>query len=132
MAKLKGHLSIQGEDKLFASGAFRALQTQQENLLGAPLSAQQGGRAERRQLLDTVDHGLQRISTVMEQINVRHTHASEQLGRHESQDEKRWAHDVAGRLFDPQRLDGNQYDRLAEVLLSQATVSRATVTGRLG
>lgn len=130
--KLKGQMSVQGEDKLFDKGRFSPLQIREENLLGAPLEVPQSGRAPLRQLFDTVDHGLRRINGVVEQLNVRQARARDQLGRQESPEEKRWAHDFAGRVFDTDGRHGAGFSRVAQVVLSQANLSRHRVSGLLG
>lgn len=125
---LKGQMSVQGEDKLFAKGAFTPLHSQEHNLLGTPLPIPQDGRADLRPLLDIANQGLQRINRVIEQLNQRQAQALDQLGRQESKEEKRWAHDFAGRAF--ARDDSPvQFKRVAQVVMAQSHVSRHTVLG---
>ena len=131
--KLKDQMSIQGEDKLFPRASFSPVQSREENLLGAPLVAPQGtSRAELRQLLDTVDKGLVRVNGVIEQLNQRQGHAREQIGRHESRDEKRWAHDFAARAFAHDTGQGRDYLQVAQLVQCQANVSRHRVVGLMG
>ena len=131
--KLKDQMSIQGEDKLFPRASFSPVQSREENLLGAPLVAPQGtSRAELRQLLDTVDKGLVRVNGVIEQLNQRQGHAREQIGRHESRDEKRWAHDFATRAFAHDTGQGRDYLQVAQLVQCQANVSRHRVVGLMG
>lgn len=131
--KLRGQMSVQGEDKLFARGSYTPVQSKEDNLLGAPLIApQSAGRTELRHLLDTVDKGLVRVNGVIEQLNQRQGHVKEQIGRHESQDEKRWAHDFAGRVFDHSKEQSNDYVRVAQLVQCQANVSRHRVVGLMG
>lgn len=130
--KLKGQLSIQGENKLFSKDGFTPIDSQKENLLGTPLAMPKGGREEARHLINTLDKGLQRISGVVEQLKLRQAEAREQLGRYESKDEKRWAHDFVGRLFDLHDHHESQYRRVAQVVLSQAHLSTHMVVGMLG
>ena len=131
--KLKGQMSIQGEDKLFAGASFTPVHSKEENLLGAPLIAPKGtGRAELRQLMATVDKGLVRVNGVIEQLNQRQGHVREQIGRHESKDEKRWAHDFAGRVFEREAVQGSDYLKVAQLVQCQANVSRHRVVGLMG
>ena len=131
--KLKGQMSIQGEDKLFPRASFTPVHSLEDNLLGAPLVAPQGtGRAELRQLLDTVDKGLVRVNGVIEQLNQRQGHAREQIGRHESKDEKRWAHDFAAHAFERNGEQGRDYLQVAQLVQCQANVSRHRVVGLMG
>ena len=131
--KLKGQMAIQGEGKLFVGASFTPVQSKEENLLGAPLIAPQNiGRTELRQLLDTVDKGLVRVNGVIEQLNQRQGHAKEQIGRHENKDEKRWAHDFAGRVFEQGAGQGNDYVRMAQWVQCQVNVSRHRVVGLMG
>lgn len=131
--KLKGQMSIQGEGKLFDKAGFTPVQSREENLLGAPLIAPQNtGRIELRKLLDTVDKGLVRVNGVIEQLNQRQGHVKEQINRHESKDEKRWAHDFAGRVFEQDKGQGNDYVRVAQLVQSQSGVTRHRVAGLMG
>ena len=78
------------------------------------------------------DKGLVRVNGVIEQLNQRQGHAKEQIGRHESKDEKRWAHDFAGRVFEQGAGQGNDYVRMAQWVQCQVNVSRHRVVGLMG
>ena len=52
-----------------------------------------------------------------------------QLGRHDSQEEKRWAHDFTGRVFSLKGEQANEYSRVAQVVRCQANISRPAVHG---
>lgn len=128
--RLKGQLSIQGEDKLFAKSGFTRIETREDNLLGTPLVVPDSvERGPLRELLETVDKGLAKIKDVLEQLNARQSQVMGQLGRHESQEEKRWAHDFTGRVFSRKGEQGLDYSRVAQLVRSQANISRATVQG---
>ena len=130
--KIKDQLSVQGEDKLFRKDGFIPIDSQKDNLLGAPLAVPKGGREEIRQLISLLDKGLQHISGVVDQLNRRQAESREQLRHHESRDEKRWVHDVVGRLFEPPVHQDSPYSRVAQVVLSQAQLSQHAVVGVLG
>ena len=128
--RLKGQLSIQGEDKLFAKSGYTRVETREDNLMGTPLvEPDSAERGPLRELLETVDKGLAKIKDVLEQLNARQSQVMGQLGRHESQQEKRWAHDFTGRVFSRKGEQGLDYPRVAQVVRSQANISRATVQG---
>lgn len=129
--KLKGQLSVQGEDKLFAKGVFTALVSQEDNLLGTPLPVPQADRADWRPLLDMANQGLQRINGLVEQLNQRQAHALDHVRRKESQDEKRWAHDFVGRAFAVTEQAPAGYKWALQVVLAQAHVTRHSVLGLL-
>lgn len=128
--RLKDQLSIQGEDKLFAKSGFTRVETREDNLLGTPLvvpvTAEHGPL---RELHETLDKGLVKIEDVLEQLNARQSQLMAQLGRHESQEEKRWAHDFTGRVFSLKGGQGSDYSRVAQVVRCQANISRPTVYG---
>lgn len=128
--RLKGQLSIQGEDKLFAKTGFTRVDVQEHNLLGTPLVVPVAAeRRPMRELLETVDKGLSKIKDVLEQLNARQSQLMGQLGRHESQEEKRWAHDFTARVFSLKGEQASDYSRVAQVVRCQANISRPTVHG---
>lgn len=128
--RLKDQLSIQGEDKLFAKSGFTRVETREDNLLGTPLVVPvTAERGPLRELLETLDKGLVKIKDVLEQLNARQSQVMGQLGRHESQEEKRWAHDFTGRVFSLKGEQGRDYSRVAQVVRCQANISRPTVQG---
>lgn len=128
--KLKGQVSVQGEDKLFAKGGFTPIHTQEDNLLGTPLPMPRDDRADLRPLLDIASQGLQRINGVIGQLDQRQAQVLDQLERRESNEQRRWAHDFASRAF--ARDDSPaQFKRVAQVVLAQSHVSRHTVLGLL-
>lgn len=130
--KLKDQLSVQGEDKLFRKDGFTPIDSQKDNLLGAPLAVPKCGREETKRLISRLDKALQHISGVVDQLNRRQAESTEQLRHHESKDEQRWAHDVVGRLFQPPVRQNSPYSRVAEIVLSQAQLSQHGVVGVLG
>ncbi|CAG8863190.1 hypothetical protein PS627_00126 [Pseudomonas fluorescens] len=125
---LKGQLSVQGEDKLFAKGGFTPVVSQEDNLLGTPLPTPQEGRADLGALLDIANQGLQRINGVIDQLHQHQAQALDQLGRQESREEKRWAHDFVGRAFARDE-SPVQFKRVAQMVMAQSHVSRHTVLG---
>ncbi|WMI97587.1 hypothetical protein RBU55_18675 [Pseudomonas chlororaphis subsp. aurantiaca] len=130
--KLKGQLSVQGEDKLFSKTGFTPVRSQEDNLLGEPLVVPQTyERTVLRCMLETVDNGLTQIKGVVEQLNMRQAQATGQLGRHENKDEQRWVHDFTARLFNSSPASTTDYSRVAQVVVCQANVSRKTVMGLL-
>lgn len=130
--RLKGHLSVQGEDKLFPRDGFKALASQEDNLLGSPLPMPQDRRANLRPLLDVANQGLQRINGLIDQLNQRQSQALDQLRREDRKEEKRWAHDFAGRAFDRGDPSPAGYKGIAQAGLAQANVSRHIVLGLMG
>ncbi|MHC8306813.1 hypothetical protein [Pseudomonas sp. PB3P13] len=126
--KLKGQISVQGEDKLFAKDGFTAIHSQEDNLLGTPLPVPEDGRIDFRPLLHIANQGLQRVNGVIEQLNQRQAHALDQLGRQENKEEKRWAHDFAGRVF-ARGESPAEFKRVAQMILAQSHISRHTVLG---
>lgn len=83
------------------------------------------------QLLTLAEEAL-RVNGVIEQLNQRQGHVREQIGRHESKDEKRWAHDFAGRVFEGEAGQGSDYLKVAQLVQCQANVSRHRVVGLMG
>lgn len=125
---LKGQMSVQGEDKLFAKGSFTPIHSQEDNLLGTPLPMPHKGRADLLALLEVANQGLQRINSVIEQLSQRQAQALDQLGRKESKEEKRWAHDFASRTFAREESPA-QFKQIAQMVLAQSNLSRYTVLG---
>lgn len=127
-SSLKGQISVQGEDKLFPKGGFTPIHSQEDNLLGTPLATPQDGHTDLRPLLEIASQGLQRINGVIDQLNQRQAQALDQLGRQESKEDKRWAHDFANRAFVRDESPA-QFKLIAQIVQAQSHVSRHTVLG---
>lgn len=129
--KLRGQLTVQGEDKLFSKAQPTVMQSTIESLFVEPLKLVGSSREELHRLLDSVDQGLDRIRLVTDQLHQRQRDVREFLQAQESPSEKVWAHDYAASAFDSSETQGGSYTRVAQTVLLQANVTRFAVVGLL-
>lgn len=128
--QLKGELRVQGEGKL-ASTAAAPIASQEEQLLRLPDAASLDGARELRRALDEVVAALDRIGSLREQLSHRQDEIREFLARHAEQNEREWARDFAGEVFNLMRRSPSSYAAVTQTVVAQANISRSTVVSLL-
>jgi hypothetical protein len=129
--KLKGQLAVQGEDKLFAKGKHVRVQSQEEHLLSFPEELQLDSFRELRRLLDSVVSGLDKITSLREQLSNRQQEIREFLARQAHADEKQWAMDFSRSVFNLMQRSPSSYAAITQTVVAQATISRFAVVSLL-
>ena len=97
--KLKDQLAVQGEGKLFDKGRYVRVQSEDEQLLSFPEELQLDSFRELRRLLDSVVAGLDKVTSLREQLSNRQQEIREFLARQAHADEKQWAMDFSRSVF---------------------------------
>lgn len=128
---LKGQLKVQGEDKLFAKGAFNPVSSNEDGLHGFHIDLKQNSVRELRQLLDSVVATLDRVGTLREQLSQRQADVREFLARQESQDEQQWAFNFAGAVFSRSARSPASYGTQSQTVVAQAQLTRFAVVSLL-
>jgi len=129
--QLKNQLRVKGEGKLFAAHPPSELKAREDGLLGFdPAQAQESAR-ELRQLLDSVVSGLDRIGTLRQQLAQRQQDVREFLARQESADEKQWALNFAGAVFNITGRKASSYSVASQTVIAQAQLTRFEVVSLL-
>lgn len=129
--KIKEHLRVQGEGKLFAKGVFTPVATVEDGLLGFTSNLKQDSIEELRELLNSVVASLDRIAALREQLSQREADVREFLARQENLDEKQWALTFASTVFNPQARKRSHYASIAQTVVAQANLTRFAVVSLL-
>ena len=128
--QLKGELRVQGEGKLAAKTAT-ALPSHDEQLLRLLDAARLDGARELRRALDEVVEALDRIGSLREQLSHRQEEIREFLARHAEQNEREWARDFAGEVFNLMSRSPSSYAAVTQTVVAQANISRSSVVSLL-
>ena len=121
---------MQGEGKLAAKAAAPVL-SQEDQLLRLPDAARLDGARELRRALDEVVAALDKIGALREQLSHRQEEIREFLARHAEQNEREWARDFAGEVFNLMRRSPSSYAAVTQTVVAQANISRSTVVSLL-
>lgn len=127
----KEQLRIKGEGKLFPAQSQGIATTAEEGFLELSTTLAQESFRELRQLLDSVVSALDRISSLRQHISLRQEDVREFLAQQESQDEKQWALNFAGAVFDTQGRKASRYSVVAQTVIAQAQLTRFAVVSLL-
>lgn len=128
--QLKGELRVQGEGKLAAKAAAPVV-SQEDQLLRLPDAARLDGARELRRALDEVVAALDKIGSLREQLSHRQDEIREFLARHAEQNEREWARDFAGEVFNLMRRSPSSYAAVTQTVVAQANISRSSVVSLL-
>lgn len=129
--KLKDQLAVQGEGKLFDKGQYVRLQSEEEQLLSFPEELQLDSFRELRRLLDSVVAGLDKVTSLREQLSNRQQEIREFLARQAHADEKQWAVDFSRSVFNLMQRSPSSYAAVTQTVVAQATISRFAVVSLL-
>ncbi|UNG18879.1 hypothetical protein [Stutzerimonas zhaodongensis] len=129
--KLKGQLAVQGEGKLFDQGRYVRVQSEDEQLLSFPEELQLDSFRELRRLLDSVVAGLDKVTSLREQLSNRQQEIREFLARQAHADEKQWAMDFSRSVFNLMQRSPSSYAAVTQTVVAQATISRFAVVSLL-
>jgi hypothetical protein len=128
---LKSQLRVKGEGKLFAAHPPSELKPREDGLLRFdPAQAQESAR-DMRKLLDSVVSALDRINTLRHQLSQRQQDVREFLARQESEDEKQWALNFAGAVFNITGRKASSYSVVSQTVIAQAQLTRFAVVSLL-
>ena len=119
-----------GEGKLAGKTAAPVI-SQEDQLLRLPDAARLDGARELRRALDEVVAALDRIGALREQLSHRQEEIREFLARHAEQNEREWARDFAGEVFNLMRRSPSSYAAVTQTVVAQANISRSTVVSLL-
>lgn len=128
--QLKGELRVQGEGKLAQKNAA-PVASQEEQLLRLPEAARLDGARELRRALDEVVAALDKIGALREQLSHRQEEIREFLARHAEQNEREWARDFAGEVFNLMQRSPSSYAAVTQTVVAQANISRSSVVSLL-
>lgn len=128
--ELKSELRVQGEGKL-ASKTQAPVTSQDDQLLRLPEAAKLDNTRELRRALDQVVAALDKIGTLREQLSHRQEEIREFLARHAEQNEREWARDFAGEVFNLMQRSPNSYAAVTQTVVAQANISRSSVVSLL-
>jgi len=128
---LKSQLAVQGEGKLFAKGRPVRLPSEDEQLLKLPEDPPLESFRELRRLLDSVVAGLDKVTTLREQLSHRQQEIREFLARQAHADEKQWALDFSRAVFNLMQRSPSSYAAVTQTVVAQATISRFAVVSLL-
>lgn len=129
--KLKGQIAVQGEGKLFPQGKYVRLDSQDDQLLSFPDDLQLDSFRELRRLLDSVVAGLDKVTSLRDQLSNRQQEIREFLARQANADEKQWAMDFSRSVFHLMQRSPSSYAAVTETVVAQATISRFAVVSLL-
>ncbi len=129
--KLKDQLAVQGEGKLFDKGRYVRVQSEDEQLLSFPEELQLDSFRELRRLLDSVVAGLDKVTSLREQLSNRQQEIREFLARQAHADEKQWAMDFSRSVFNLMQRSPSSYAAVTRTVVAQATISRFAVVSLL-
>ncbi|WP_181296189.1 hypothetical protein [Pseudomonas sp. Q2-TVG4-2] len=129
--RLKDQLAVQGEGKLFDKGKYVRVQSQEEQLLNFPEELQLDSFRELRRLLDSVVAGLDKVTSLREQLSNRQQEIREFLARQVHADEKQWAMDFSRSVFNLMQRSPSSYAAVTQTVVAQATISRFAVVSLL-
>ncbi|WP_462380877.1 hypothetical protein [Pseudomonas sp. Marseille-QA0892] len=129
-AKLKDHLVVQGEDKLFPK-ARTALKGEEEQLMALPATLGNESFRDLRKVLDNVVAALDKVGALREQLASRQAEIREFLARQTHADEREWAQSYARSVFDLMNRSPSSYAAVTHTVVAQATLSRSAVVSLL-
>ena len=86
---------------------------------------------ELRRLLDSVVAGLDKVTTLREQLSNRQQEIREFLARQAHADEKQWAMDFSRSVFNLMQRSPSSYAAVTQTVVAQATISRFAVVSLL-
>lgn len=129
--KLKGQLAVQGEGKLFDKSRYVRVPSENEQLLSFPEELQLDSFRELRRLLDSVVAGLDKVTSLREQLSNRQQEIREFLARQAHADEKQWAMDFSRSVFNLMQRSPSSYAAVTQTVVAQATISRFAVVSLL-
>lgn len=129
--KLKDQLAVQGEGKLFDKGKYVRVQSHEDQLLSFPEELQLDSFRELRRLLDSVVAGLDKVTSLREQLSNRQKEIREFLARQAHADEKQWAMDFSRSVFTLMQRSPSSYAAVTQTVVAQATISRFAVVSLL-
>lgn len=127
---LKDELRVQGEGTL-AGMTAAPLASEEEHLLRLPEAARLDSARELRRALDQVVAALDKIGALREQLGNRQEEIREFLARHAEQNEREWARDFAGEVFNLMQRSPNSYAAVTQTVVAQANISRTSVVSLL-
>ncbi len=130
-AALRDELVVQGEGKLFASGQHARVESAEDGLLGLPNEAVLESVREMRETLDRVVSALDRVAQLQEQIRERESDIRQFLAEHLQDDERQWAQTYVEALNDVMHRGPVNYVSQAQVVVSQANLTRYSVVSLL-
>lgn len=128
---LRGQLTVQGEGKLFPKEQRSQVHSQEERLLQLPAEIKQDSERELRRTLDDVIRALDKVADLRDQLSRRQQEIREFLARHASDDEKQWAEDYAGSVFNVMNRRPTSYAAVIQTVMAQANISRFAVVSLL-
>ncbi len=129
--KLKDQLAVQGEGKLFDKGRYVRVQSEDEQLLSFPEELQLDSFRELRRLLDSVVAGLDKVTSLREQLSNRQQEIREFLARQAHAGENQWAMDFSRSVFNLMQRSPSSYAAVTQTVVAQATISRFAVVSLL-
>lgn len=127
----KEQLKIKGEGKLFPAVSNDVAATNEEGLVGLSVALTRESFRELRQLLDSVVTALDRISNLRQHINLRQEDVREFLAQQENQDDKQWALNFAGAVFNSEGRKSSSYSAVVQTVVAQAQLTRFAVVSLL-
>lgn len=127
---LRDELRVQGEGKL-ASKTQTPVQSHEEQMLRLPDAARLDNARELRRALDEVVAALDKIGSLREQLTHRQEEIREFLARHAEQNEREWARNFAGEVFNLMRRSPSSYSAITQTVVAQANIGRTTVVSLL-
>jgi hypothetical protein len=134
-ALFKTQLKIKGEGKRFAAVPNGIAPTRQDGLLAMDSafldSASLESPRDMRQLLESVVTVLDRIGNLRQHISSRQEDVRTFLAEQENQDEKHWALNFAGAVFNLKGRKASHYAGVTQVVVAQAQLSRFAVVSLL-
>lgn len=128
--ELKSELRVQGEGKLVGK-VQTPLASQEDELLRLPEAARLDNTRDLRRALDQVVAALDKIGTLREQLSHRQDEIREFLARHADQNEREWAQQFAGEVFNLMQRSPNSYAAVTQTVVAQANISRTSVVSLL-
>lgn len=128
---LRDELAVQGEGKLFAKGHYARVESAEDGLLGLPSESALESVREMRQILDSVVSALDRVTQLREQIRERESDIRQFLAEHLQDDEREWAQTYVEALNKVMHRGSVNYVSQAQVVVSQANLTRYSVVSLL-
>lgn len=128
---LRDELAVQGEGKLFAKGHYARVESAEDGLLGLPSESTLESVREMRQILDSVVSALDRVTQLREQIRERESDIRLFLAEHLQDDERQWAQTYVEALNEVMHRGPVNYVSQAQVVVSQANLTRYSVVSLL-
>ena len=128
---LRNELAVKGEGKLFAKGPYSRVQATEDGLLSLPSQTALESVREMREVLDSVVGALDRVAQLREQIREREADIRRFLAEHLDGDEQAWAQGYVDALYKVMKRGPVSYVSQAQVVVSQANLTRYSVVSLL-